>query len=1020
MSLWDIFFSGRGDKRVSEAKKALRRHEYDRAGDLFYMAEKYEDAIQSYLKGGHHKRTAPLYEKLGKHREAADCYLKARDYHKAASLLAGMGETTRAIQIYETHGEFFRAAHLCEALKRFTKAAMLYMKAGYFERASHMFAKAENFGKAADALSKYIQKVKTTEKKDRHQPDNIDIHQHLNTLAQYYEKASMPAQAAVAYEHANQLLKAAQNYELTGNFASAIRMNLRIGETAAVERLLHRVSIEDLEPELAGQVLVTLGRHDQAGQFFDSRGEYRTAAGCYERAGDRKSAALAYEKAGEDGSAGELWLNFGEYQRAADLLLKAGMWDLAAEALRKCGRHREAAETYLTAGDEVKSAEVFLEIGDNDRSIDILQRMQAAPPDPSSVALLLAENFRAKGLDSLAVEKYKESIGEEPVNMGNLRSFYGLALCYEAMNHPEQAAVCLEKVMSIDYGFADVQSRLESIRQRITPVSTPSPTGITTILKNRYEVNERVATEYGPELFRCWDRDMARSLQVERMGLKPEDESSVRRSIDDARSASKLVHTNIVMIYDVFEEKEAAYICKEAITGKTLRLIIQEGGISTARFNDVALQMTQALDYAHREGVLHRNLNPDNIFITEAGTVKIDGFGHEKGLGELSHAGSGTVLASSYAAPEQFKGMPLDKRSDIFSLGACLYELVMLSCAFPKDPAKPEVMMQPPVPVGQIKPDLPQNLQNVIMKSLEFDPDRRYQSTKQIIEDLRTVEIIPGMVISDRYELLNVIGSGGMGKIFKALDRELEEVIVLKLLRSEFGLDPVIEQRFVREIKLSRKVVHPGIVSVFDIGKWNGMRYITMEFIEGVSLERWIEEHGHRDIDKLLTFTIQIAEALHAAHKVGVVHRDIKPQNIIINREGRTKIVDFGIARMRAASELTSTGQLIGSPKYMSPEQIRGEMLDHRTDIYSLGVLMYFMFAGREPITGDSPNTILMKQIYESPIPPCQVNPELPPWLELIITKAMAKDINLRYKTVDGIVADFKRFMLNGGFRRNA
>jgi eukaryotic-like serine/threonine-protein kinase len=208
---------------------------------------------------------------------------------------------------------------------------------------------------------------------------------------------------------------------------------------------------------------------------------------------------------------------------------------------------------------------------------------------------------------------------------------------------------------------------------------------------------------------------------------------------------------------------------------------------------------------------------------------------------------------------------------------------------------------------------------------------------------------------------------------------------------------------------MTRRITHPNVVKVFDLGTWREMKYITMEYIDGVNLEQWVRLRSAIDINEGVRLAIDIANGLASAHALGIIHRDIKPQNILLKDASIPKILDFGIAQGVEGDHMTTAGFVMGSPKYMSPEQIQGQPLDVRSDVYSLGVVMYFLFTGREPFMGESPSVIAYKHVGETPRPPRDINPDMPQWLNNLILKTLAKDRSERHPTVEALGKDLRQ-----------
>jgi serine/threonine-protein kinase len=261
-----------------------------------------------------------------------------------------------------------------------------------------------------------------------------------------------------------------------------------------------------------------------------------------------------------------------------------------------------------------------------------------------------------------------------------------------------------------------------------------------------------------------------------------------------------------------------------------------------------------------------------------------------------------------------------------------------------------------------------------------------------------------GEVFAGRYEIQGVLGRGGMGVVYRAHDRDLDDAVAIKTLRSEvLSADPSLLDRFKQEIRLARRITHANILRTHDLGETGGLRYLSMEFVKGLTLKQLIEAADVLPTPVGLRIAKQLCAGLAAAHEVGVIHRDIKPQNIIIEAAGGLKIMDFGIARLKEERGMTAEGTVVGTPDYMSPEQARGMTLDFRSDIYSTGVVLYEVFTGTLPFEGDTPLAVVLKHIQESPPSPQARNPKIDPKISQIILKCMQKDPKDRYHSVNDL-----------------
>lgn len=268
-----------------------------------------------------------------------------------------------------------------------------------------------------------------------------------------------------------------------------------------------------------------------------------------------------------------------------------------------------------------------------------------------------------------------------------------------------------------------------------------------------------------------------------------------------------------------------------------------------------------------------------------------------------------------------------------------------------------------------------------------------------------------GVIIGERYEVVSRIGSGGMADVYKAKDHKLNRFVAMKVLKPEFSADTNFIRKFQREAQAAAGLAHPNVVNVFDVGEDQGVNYIVMELVEGITLKEYISKKGRLTVKEATSIAIQVSMGLEAAHNRNIVHRDIKPQNIIISTDGKVKVTDFGIARV--ASSNTISTNAMGSVHYSSPEQVRGGYSDFKSDIYSLGITMYEMVTGRVPFDGDTTVAIAIKHLQDEMVPPSHYVPDLPHSLEDIILKCTQKSPDRRYSTLAELINDLKHSLID-------
>ena len=269
-----------------------------------------------------------------------------------------------------------------------------------------------------------------------------------------------------------------------------------------------------------------------------------------------------------------------------------------------------------------------------------------------------------------------------------------------------------------------------------------------------------------------------------------------------------------------------------------------------------------------------------------------------------------------------------------------------------------------------------------------------------------------GSVLSSRYEILEIIGNGGMSVVYKARDLRLNRLVAIKILKDDAFADEELRLRFRTESEAVAQLNHPNIVNIFDVSSNDDMEYIVMELIDGITLHQYMKKRGTLPMKEVLFFVSQILKALDHAHSRNIVHRDIKPQNMMLLRDGTLKVTDFGIARI-TSKQKTLTNNAFGSVHYIAPEQARGEQTDGRTDIYSVGVILYEMLTGRLPFEGDSPLAIAIQHLNSTPVSPSGINPDIPKSFEGIVMKAMSVMPEQRYSNALSMLADFEEFKAN-------
>jgi serine/threonine protein kinase/Tol biopolymer transport system component len=552
----------------------------------------------------------------------------------------------------------------------------------------------------------------------------------------------------------------------------------------------------------------------------------------------------------------------------------------------------------------------------------------------------------------------------------------------------------------------------------------------------RYEIVERLGQGSCGTVHKALDVDLERFVAVRVIPAQrlPATEDRWRLQRETSTLAA-LDHPNICTVYESGETPDGdLFLVSAFCDGETLARRLERGPLRPAVAVELAAQIAAGLARAHERGLIHRNLRPSNVFVAADGQIKIVDFGLP-GVGEqtLFSDPESEPVPPAYAAPEQLLGEWIDARSDLWSAGAILAEMVT---------GRRPTPMQPFGDLRALQPDVPPELDAIVQRAMALDPAGRYPDAEALRQDLRALRsgssattpssplasnpsivttALPSAVppgpqprIVGPYRVIERLGGGGMGIVYRAEDTRLGRIVALKFLPPDLTRDLVAKARFQQEARAASAFDHPNICTIYEVGETaDGQLYLAMPCYDGETLRRRLES-GPLPVDEAVDVAAQVARGLAKAHRQGIVHRDIKPANLIVTSDGVVKILDFGIAKLAGAAALTRTGSTLGTPAYMSPEQMKGQEVDARSDLWSLGVVLYEMLAGRRPFPGDHESVVRQAILSAQPEPLSHVRPEVPPAVQQLVDALLAKDPDKRAPAADEVAATL-RALAGGG-----
>jgi serine/threonine protein kinase len=538
----------------------------------------------------------------------------------------------------------------------------------------------------------------------------------------------------------------------------------------------------------------------------------------------------------------------------------------------------------------------------------------------------------------------------------------------------------------------------------LDPPAADLLSGITTALEPDFRLDSVVALSRERALYRAWDRRLKRNVAL-RVHLIP-DSPGRAWFVRESETLAALNHPALRHVYAAGEVGPFAYRTTNWIDGESLDEAMRRGPRPIPSVMSMVRDLLGALEHAHTRAIILRRIVPTTVILELSGRGVVTDLRYANWC--LAHVpADDPAQATPFAAPEVRAGEPGDPTSDVYTVAAIVYYALT-----GREPALTE-----PEGPRTLRPAIPAAVERVLMRALRPIPRERYFTATEMLEDFvadagvfHPPEVTPTTTekgferrlrraLGDDYELLEEIGSGGFGRVYRVRDLGLEREVALKVLHPTLTADPGVMERFRREAQHAARLRHSNIVNIYDIQSRAGLQWYVMELVPGENLAQIVHREGPLAVPRTMRLLLEALSALDHAHARGLVHRDIKPENMLLEPTGLLRITDFGLALALRGDRYGGATSRSGTPQFAAPEQLLGERVDQRADLYSLGAVAYFALLGRPPFEGPTPEAVLAKQTTNTLPPIHDLRGDVPQDLEAVLRRAVSSDPAERFQT---------------------
>ncbi len=733
--------TGRDIRR--EAKWCEKNKEFVRAGELYEQIEKYNKAIEMYLAGRSPDRAARvLVEKFNDLDQALKALIDSSLYEQAGRMCEQHDRFQQAAELYEKARKTTTAAEMYEKTRNYPKAAALYEQAGFAEQAANCYAQAEDFAKASSLFEKVWKQALANLPTDNTAKFKQLFESAAKKAAFYFKKAGDLKRSAEVLELSGMTKFAAEMYMLAGETGKAAEAFIKMGEELKAADLFDESGDRQRSAEIRAHYYQASGQNREAVKYLEQAGDFLAAADLWATLGDKKKAAELYLKGGDSRLAAETFYVAGDKARAAEAYEAAGNMDMALQVYEELGDQEKLSAMYEKAGKYYEAAVSYSGRGLKDRALANLTRVTESDPHYQDGLKLTGDILFELGKLDQAFNYYRTLAQKKPFDPGNLDLYYRMARIYEQLGQVNYAQGLYQRIYQVDPGFQEVTLRLQEISKKTSGPSLGVSMPGAAQGQFRYQVVKEIGRGGMGVVYLAKDLNLGRMVAYK---VLPQDLKKhpdiVENFLREVKVLAQLNHPYIVSVFDGGEYQGNYFIVMELVEGEDLKVLGKRSRRIPPRIGmEIFKQLAQALDYAHSKKVIHRDIKPSNIMWTQNQIIKIMDFGLAKLLEEVK---TGRTLVSGtplYMSPEQTLGKPLDARTDIYSAGATMYELLCGQPPFIEGDIGYQHIHTPPRSPKELNPEIPDELNRIILKCLAKDPEQRYQNAREIYLDLKALE----------------------------------------------------------------------------------------------------------------------------------------------------------------------------------------------------------------------------------------------------------------------------------------